>query len=156
MSALASLPGFKGTEPYQLSADLADMTRSRALMWSAPGEADQDDLLLSTLGARGWGRLHHFRMLYQSGWGEGCGKPLSPRAVNALLDFLKRFTRPEGVTPSLFLTDRGGVEIAWEEQGECPVQIEFHRDGIEVYRESTGTEVELAPGESNRLVELLA
>jgi len=156
MITFASIPGFGGTESYRLSSELTDDTRSRGLSWAVPGEADQDELLLQKLGTRGWGRLHHFRLLYQSGWGEGKGRPVSPRAVNALIDFLERFTWPEGVTPSLFLTDRGGVEIAWEEQDGCPVQLEFHRDGIEIYREATGTEAELALGEVTRVVELLA
>jgi hypothetical protein len=156
MSVLAPLIDFKGTESYRLSADLADVTRSRALTWSEPGEADQDELLLSKLGVRGWGRLHHFRMLYQAGWGDGAGKPASPRAVQALVSFLDGFNLPEGVTPSLFLTDRGGIELAWEEAGGAPVQVEFHRDGIEVYREAAGVEKEFAPDQAATAARLLA
>ena len=156
MSPVAAFAEYKGSDFYRLSDDLADATRSRALTWSEPGEADRDELLLSKLGVRGWGRLHHFRLLYQGGWGEGKGRPVSPRTVSALVKFLERFTWPEGVTPSLFLTDRGGIEVAWEEQGGFPVQLEFHRDGIEIYREAEGAEAELAPGDVARAVELLA
>ena len=155
MSALVPFADFRGTESYRLSADLADVTRSRALTWSEPGEADQDELLLTKLGVRGWGRLHHFRLLYQAGWGNGKGRPASPRAMQALVDFLKNFTLPTGVTPSLFLTDRGGLELAWEERGGAPVQVEFHRNGIEVYRETTGVESELAPDQAYAAASLL-
>jgi len=156
MITFASIPGFGSTESYRLSAELTDDTRSRGLSWAVPGEADQDELLLQKLGTRGWGRLHHFRLLYQSGWGEGKGRPVSPRAVNALVEFLERFSWPEGVMPSLFLTDRGGVEVAWEEHEGDSAQIEFHRDGIEVYREATGTEAEVGLGDVPHAVELLA
>lgn len=156
MSVLAPSIDFRGTESYRLSADLADVTRSRALTWSEPGEADQDELLLGKLGVRGWGRLHHFRMLYQAGWGDGSGKPASPRAIQAVVDFLSRYGVPGGVTPSLFLTERGGIELAWEEDGGTAVQVEFHRNGIEVYREATGVEAELAPNQIAAAARLLA
>lgn len=154
MNHVAPFADFKGTESYRLSADLSDASRSRALTWAVPGEADQDELLLAKLGVRGWGRLLHFRMLYEAGWGNGKGRPASPRAVHALVEFLKQFAVPERITPSLFLTDRGGIELAWEEDG-APVQVEFHRNGIEVYRESTGTESELAFDEVSQAVKML-
>lgn len=155
MTTLAHYPDFKGSESYRLSADLTDSTRSRSLTWAVPGEADQDELILRTLGIRGWGRLHHFRMLYQVGWGDGGGKPASPRAVHAMVEFLKQSGVPEDITPSLFLTDRGGIELAWEEKGGTPVQVEFYRDGIEIYHEAKGLESELGWDQADDAAALL-
>lgn len=154
MSILTPASDYRGSQPYRLTKDLADSTRSRSLTWSEPGEVDQDELLLKRLGVRGWGRLHHFRMLYDAGWGRGTGKPVSPRAMHALMAFLERFAPQQGITPSLFLTDRGGIELAWEDEGDS-VQVEFHREGIEVYHGARGVEAELGLNEINALVSMM-
>ena len=42
--------------------------------------------------------------------------------------------------PSVFLTDEGGLELAWEDAMGSPVQVDFNPRGFEFYREATGEE----------------
>jgi hypothetical protein len=60
-----------------------------------------EELLLSKLGAKGWGRLHYFHHYYSTGWGDGSGKPLSPRALETFYRFLESAKFPEGSVPSV-------------------------------------------------------
>jgi hypothetical protein len=139
--------------PYRVSDDLREDRIGPAVHLPAPGEADREELLLTKLGSRGWGRLHHFRHYYQPGWGEGHGRQLSPRALEGFFRFLAAAEFPAGQVPSLFLTDRGGLELAWEDADGKPVQVEFTPQGAEFYIAATETEGE-APAEA--LVQLAA
>jgi hypothetical protein len=95
------------------------------------GEADREELLLKKLGTPGWGRLHHFRHYYQPGWGEGKGHQLSPRALEGFFRFLATAEFHTGKVPSIFLTDCGGLELAWEDANDKAVQVEFTSQGAE-------------------------
>lgn len=119
--------------PYRVSDDLREDRIGPAVHLPAPGEADREDLLLKKLGPRGWGRLHHFRYYYQPGWGEGAGRQLSPRALVGFFRFLTVAQFPVGKVPSVFLTDRGGLELAWEDAAGKAVQVEFTPQGAEFY-----------------------
>jgi hypothetical protein len=119
--------------PYRVSDDLREDRIGRAVYQPAPGEADREELLLRKLGPRGWGRLHHFRHYYEPGWGEGKGRQLSPRALEGFFLFLGAADFPPGKAPSIFLTDRGGLELAWEDRNGMPVQVEFTPHGAEFY-----------------------
>ncbi|MDQ8181461.1 hypothetical protein [Pelagicoccus sp. SDUM812005] len=46
----------------------------------------------------------------------------------------------EKANPSLFLTDEGHLEIAWEDAAGKSVQFEFQNEAIEHYREATNFE----------------
>ena len=80
----------------------------------APDERAREDLLLRKLGPKGWGRVHHFRNYYGSGWGEN-GRALSPKALDAFFRFVEDAQFPTA-GPSVFLTDRGGIELCWEDR----------------------------------------
>jgi hypothetical protein len=125
---------------YSLSEDLQEPGPSPSVMGGARDEVEFEDVLLQKLGARGWGRVCHFRQYYGPGWGQGAGKPLSPRAVEAFRRFLQNASFPDGRQPSVFLTDRGGIELCWEDADNKSVQVEFTSDGIEFYREATDQE----------------
>jgi hypothetical protein len=134
---------FAATPPngtYSLTEDLQEPVRSESVRHPAPGEVEFEDLLLQRLGARGWGRVHHFRNYYGPGWGAKTGKPLSPRAVEAFRRFLQAAFFPKGCTPSVFLTDRGGLELCWEDANQKSVQVEFTSHGLEFYQEATDQE----------------
>ncbi|MDZ4816788.1 MAG: hypothetical protein SGI71_11030 [Verrucomicrobiota bacterium] len=105
-----------------------------------PGEIDRDGLAITKLGARGWGRLHHFRNYYNAGWGEGQGKPVSPKAVEAFYQFLALIEFPANIKPSIFLTDQGSLELCWENESGNDIQLEFSSTGIEYYIESNEQE----------------
>lgn len=128
------------TEAYSLTEALQEPVRSESVLRAAPDEVDFEDLLLQKLGARGWGRVYHFRQYYGQGWGRGAGKPLSPRAVEAFRRFLREVSFPAGRQPSIFLTDQGGLELCWEDAGNKSVQVEFTSKGIEFYQEATDQE----------------
>jgi len=144
------LPSFS-RHSYEVSDALQFEPLPSSVRASEPGETAREELLLKKLGAKGWGRVHHFRNFYQQGWGDGSGKALSPRALEAFFEFLKSVNFSEEVLPSVFLTDSGGLELCWEEDGNRPIQLEFSPSGIEVYREKTGTEKILALTESLEL-----
>lgn len=140
---------------YSLTEDLQEPVRSASVCHPAPGEVEFEDLLLQKLGARGWGRVHHFRNYYGPGWGANIGKPLSPRAVEAFRRFLQVAAFPPGAQPSVFLTDRGGLELCWEDANQKSVQVEFTSQGIEFYCEAADEEdlvgFDCIPGLARRL-----
>jgi len=143
-----SLPAPR-TESYQLSDRMIDDTPVPAAFHTpAPNEAAREELLLKKLGARGWGRLHHFRQFYQPGWGERRCRPLSPRATEAFFRFLEEVRFASGCMPSLFLTDQGGLELRWELNGR-DVQVEFSSEGIESYSAADGNEAVVPHAEAS-------
>src|SRR6059036_1017365 len=104
---------------YELDEALREEVVSLAVRSAEPSEADREELVLNKLGTRAWGRLHHFRYFYRQGWGEGSGKPLSPRALEGFHRFVERAQFPEGSTPSLFFTDAGHLELCWEDHAKA-------------------------------------
>lgn len=125
---------------YTLVSDLCEPAALATVHRTAPDEWAREELLLEKLGPRGWGRVHHFRNYYASGWGEHAGQLLSPKALSAFFQFVGEFAFPAGVVPSVFLTDHGGIELSWEDANRKPVQVEFTRAGAEFYREAAAEE----------------
>jgi hypothetical protein len=121
---------------YHLSDNLRADTPLLGVRTSPANESEREELLLSKLGPKGWGRLYHFRYYYSAGWGDGTGKPLSPRALEAFYRFLEAAHFPQGATPSVFLTDEGNIEVCWEDQDGRAVEIEFRPTEIEYYVEA--------------------
>ena len=113
-------------------------------------------LLLSNLGPKGWGRLHHFRHYYCASWGDGSGKLLSPRALETFYRFLESATFPQGSKPSLFLTDEGCVEVCWEDSSGKAVQVEFRPAEIEFYIEGQQLEDSVPANAAKELARRLA
>lgn len=144
------------TAAYRLTEDLQEPVRSEAVRHAVPGEAEFEDLLLRKLGARGWGRVHHFRNYYGPGWGGKTGQPLSPRAVEAFRRFLQDAAFPQGQVPSVFLTDRGGLELCWEDTNRSAIQVEFTSQGVEFYQAATEAEGFVDFGAVSRLARRLA
>lgn len=141
---------------YHLSENLRDETVLLGVRRAAPSEGDREELLLSKLGAKGWGRLHHFRHYYSGGWGDGSGKPLSPRALETFYRFLESATFPENSEPSLFLTDAGCIELCWEDLSGKAVQVEFKPDEIEFYLEARQIEDSIPNSDVRNLAGRLA
>ena len=141
---------------YTLVNDLCEPTALANIHRTAPDERAREELLLAKLGSRGWGRVHHFRNYYASGWSEHDGQALSPKALSAFFRFADAFTFHSGVTPSVFLTDRGGIELCWEDEAGKSVQVEFTRTGAEFYREATGEEGTVPHAALQHLVQRLS
>ncbi len=125
---------------YQLSDDLRDEAVLLGVRAATPSEADREELLFSKLGPKGWGRLHHFRHYYSVGWGDGSGKPLSPRALETFYRFLETVVFNGPSQPSVFLTDKGCIELCWEGKSSKAVQVEFRPAEIEFYVEAQDSE----------------
>lgn len=140
-----------GQSVYQLSDDLRDETVFLGVRATVPSEGERDELLLSKLGSKGWGRLHHFRQYYSAGWGNGSGRPLSPRALETFYRFLKVVTFPQTTKPSLFLTDEGWIELCWEDSEGKAIQLEFRSTEIEFYLEAQETEASVPSSEAKEL-----
>jgi hypothetical protein len=150
----AILPTLK-SEAYTLDEALRNNAPSGPVYMPPPNEADREEMLLKKLGARGWGRMHQFRYLYQPEWGDSRCKPLSPRALEAFYRFIEAFQVPSSCVPSLFLTDGGGLELRWEVDGN-DVQVEFSASGIEYYLPNVGVESWLAHSDALRLAQKLS
>jgi hypothetical protein len=141
---------------YRLSDNLRDESPVQAVRTAAPSEGEREELLLSKLGPKGWGRLHHFRHYYSAGWGDGSGKPLSPRSLETFYRFLESITFSANANPSLFLTDEGFIELCWEDQLSKAIQVEFRSAGIEFYVEANQLEDSVPTTEATQLAKHLA
>jgi len=137
---------------YRLVEDLKESMTISSVHRVAMDNLAEEQALLDKLGARGWGRIHHFRNHYNQPWGERQGAPVSPRAVDALTRFVAGASFPVGIVPSVFLTDQGGLELCWEDAQGSARQIEFKPDGIEFFVAATGEE---GSAEWDRLSELI-
>jgi hypothetical protein len=139
---------------YELVDDLRDPVQiSSAVQSAAPDELAREELLLGKLGPKGWGRVHHFRNYYTSGWGDN-GRVLSPKALDGFFVFVEETTFP--TSPSVFLTDRGGIELCWEDANGEPVQVEFTGTGAEFYKAATEEEGVVAFGGLAQLAQRLS
>jgi len=152
---MTSLVAAPTQDAYSLTEALQGPGHSPWVLRTVPDEVEFEDLLLRKLGPRGWGRVHHFRQFYGPGWGDGSGKPLSPKALEAFRRFLQGATFPEGRQPSVFLTDRGGLELCWEDVDGKSVQVEFTSRGIEFYHEGTDREGAVGLDQVRELAQIL-
>ena len=141
---------------YDLSENLRTDSSPPGIRTPPPSEAEREELLLSKLGAKGWGRLHHFRNYYSAGWGDGTGKPLSPRALEVFYRFLQAAQFPQGIAPSVFLTDEGTIELCWEDKRGKAVQVEFRPNDIELYVEADEHEDSVPVSDAKALASRLA
>lgn len=104
-------------------------------MWTTTLSADEQDLLIKKLGDRGWGRMLLFTKYYTPNWGGG-NKQVSPRAQAAMLRFLEHVTFRDGADPSVFLSNDGELQIAWNDSNGKAVQLLFGPNTIEVFHEA--------------------
>jgi hypothetical protein len=141
---------------YCLPESLSESGSSDSGQISFLDDAEKQDLVLKKLGPRAWGRFHHFRYFYGPGWGEGGGKPLSPRAADLFCRFVEYLTFAGSKKPSLFLTDAGNLEICWEDKKGKAVQIEFTAKGVEYFVESGEIEGKVENGDVASLATYLS
>ena len=136
-----SVLSFQTQSPaYSLVEELREPAAVAGVRRTAPDELAREELLLRKLGPKGWGRVYHFRNYYASRWGEN-GSVLSPRALDAFFRFVEEANFPGGKSsPSVFLTDRGGIELCWEDGDGKQVQVEFTGTGAEFYKAATEEE----------------
>lgn len=139
---------------YQLSENLRDEAVLLGVRPAAPNEGAREELLLTKLGPKAWGRLHHFRHYYSAGWSDGAGKPLSPRALEALYRFLESATLPKAA--SVFLTDEGWIELCWDDPSGKAIQVEFRSNEIEYYVEADESEGTIPNNDARELAGRLA
>ena len=141
---------------YRLSNDLQEAAVGLNIRPSQPDEAEREEVVLKKLGARGWGRLIHFRNYYSAGWGECSAKPLSPRALETFYRFLEKAQFPANTVPSIFLTDGGTLELCWEDAFGKAIQFEFTATGIEFFLESRKIEGVCSPQQAAGLANELS
>lgn len=152
MSALAIFNEQKGS--WRIPCVSTSNRLPEVVAWTDPGDSAREAVLLSKLGPRGWGRIHEFMHHYGPGWGNG-NRPLSPRALAALCGFLAGFSFPVGITPSVFLTDDGHLELCWEDSVGAAIQLEFGPERVEYYVESRGLEGAIRLADIGRLAGIL-
>lgn len=141
---------------YQLVDDLRERMGIPSVHRVAMDDLSVEQALLTKLGSRGWGRIHHFRNHYNQAWGERHAAPVSARALDNLARFVTAASFPAGKTPSVFLTDGGGLELCWEDEGGSARQIEFKSDGIDYYVAATNEEGSVGLNAIPELVSKLA
>jgi hypothetical protein len=125
---------------YVLVEGLRESASVLSIRRAAPDEwAREELLLLRKLGPKGWGRVYQFRNYYGFGWGEK-GRVLSPRALDAFFRFVEMAEFSTGTNPSVFLTDRGGIELCWEDHDGNPIQVEFTATEAEFFKGATDEE----------------
>lgn len=126
--------------PYVFVKGLHEHAQPSSVRAAEPRGWERQAVVLRKLGPKAWVRVSLFRNYYEPGWGEN-GKVLSPRALEAFFRFVEGATFPAGKrSPSLFLTDGGGVELCWEDRNGKPVQVEFTTTGAEFYEAATEAE----------------
>jgi hypothetical protein len=129
--------------PYRTASSLSTFTEDSAAPLhriAAPGDIEREALIARKLGVHGWGRWQYFRQCFSSEWGDKGQLPLSPRSQEAMLSALEVLEFPPGSKPSLFLTDNGYFELAWNDPEGRAVQMEFGPNEFEVFVEATGVE----------------
>jgi hypothetical protein len=141
---------------YRLSDNLRNEAPLLGVRPAAPSESEREELLLSKLGAKGWGRLHRFRHYHSAGWGDGSGSPLSPRSLETFYRFLEAITFPANAKPSVFLTDEGFIELCWNNELSKSVQVEFRPTEIDFYVEADEVEETVLATEATQLAKRLA
>ncbi|HEX9785864.1 MAG TPA: hypothetical protein VGA56_24440 [Opitutaceae bacterium] len=141
---------------YSLIEELREPMGLPGIHRVAMDDLEIEQALLAKLGARGWGRIHHFRNHYNQPWGERRGEPLSPRALDLLARFVTAATFPTGSQPSVFLTDHGTLELCWEDATGAARQVEFKADGIDYFIEATGEEASVGSDRLGDIVGKLA
>lgn len=115
-----------------------------AVRESLPREAFSDQLVLRKLGFKGLTRLRQFQTEYQGGWGQGKGKPLSPKAVRVLFCFLEALTFPDSIVPSIFLAESGSLGLAWEDRSGQSIEMTISGNSIDYFTERDGKEESVA------------
>jgi hypothetical protein len=125
---------------YVLVEGLQESASVSTARWGMPDDYAREELLLRKLGPKGWGRVYQFQKYYASGWGEK-GRILSPKALDAFFRFMEEASfSADGNSPSVFLTDSGGIELVWEDRNGKSVQVEFTGTGAEFYEAATESE----------------
>lgn len=120
--------------------------------WSTLLTVDDQDLISQKLGSRGYGRMLAFTQFYTTGWGEG-NKQVSPKGLSAFLRFLKQVTFREGADPSVFLSNDGELQVAWNDQDGQAIQLLFGPKSIEVFHEAKRRDESVAVEEYSRLAQ---
>lgn len=94
----------------------------------------------SILGENAFSRYAEFRQ-YPDGWDFGRGRKLCAASVTTLERFLA--AEPAFPTrPSLFMTQAGSLELAWEDRRGHRVEVEFLPDRFQYFVESEGGDEE--------------
>jgi len=125
---------------YTLVEGLRESAQVSTVRRDAPDGWAREELLLRKLGPKGWGRVYQFQKYYAPGWGEK-GNVLSPRALDAFFRFVAEANFPtDKSSPSVFLTDGGGIELCWEDRNGKALQVEFTGTGAEFYKAATEEE----------------
>jgi hypothetical protein len=142
--------------PYQTASWLSSPTEDSAKpshRIAEPGDAAREALIARKLGVNGWGRWQYFRQCFSGKWGDESQSPVSPRSQDAMFKALEILDFPPESKPSLFLTDEGHFELAWQDPKGRSIQIEFGPSEFEIFVEGSGIE-ETHP--NNKIGEVIA
>lgn len=126
--------------------------RRLGLRFSRPA-GDLGSHARAVLGENAAARLAEFRQ-YRDGWDFGRGRRLSPGSVKALERFLDADPRFP-TRPSLFMTQAGTLELAWEDPAGRRMEVEFLPEAYLYFAETDRGEDE-GEFDARRLPALLA
>ena len=74
------------------------------------------------------------------GWAKPAASCHPRRSTHFSVSLRQPISRQAKATPSVFLTDRGGIELVWEDRNGKSVQVEFTGTGAEFYEAATDEE----------------
>jgi hypothetical protein len=107
----------------------------------------------AVLGENALARFQEFRQ-YADGWDFGRGNRLSSASVAALDLFLSSYSNFP-TRPSLFMTQAGNLELAWENHGGRRIEVEFCPDRFQYFLDVEDPRAE-GEMELRRLPDLIA
>lgn len=93
---------------------------------------DLKRIIRKRLGYRAVSRLKKLAS-YRADWGYKGSMAMSSHSAELLSGFLQEFGEFD-TKPSLFLTDQGHLELAWEDKSGQAISIVFHEGGYHVER----------------------
>lgn len=106
------------------------------------------------LGAHNTARFLELKAL-QDGWDFGRGKALQAASLRSMESFLAQYhSFPERC--SLFLSEKGNLELVWRSEENATTSLEFYPDHIEYYVETLDKEGAVSLNDIPTLVHILA
>jgi hypothetical protein len=140
--------------PQPESAD-SFQTAAPFMLFSLPESVVENPywIGLTVLGHKGMQRLYSFAAEYQDGWGDGSGKALNPEAYKALFIFMRYAPINVSSRPSIFMSEDGGLELAWDDANNNDVRVEFGPSRVAYWFSGTGNEGSVEISETQTLAE---
>jgi hypothetical protein len=132
--------------------------------WEIPGlsswvekglPAHLPGLVYAKIGSAALQRLNDFRQ-WPAGWNQGSGDEIAWGTLQNFASFLSDARFRTGNPPSLFLTDSGHLELAWEARDGSVMNASFTPAGASYFFEGSNEEGEVSASELSKFAAVVA